>query len=201
MKKDQWIFILTNWASYENVDKSATKVKELSPKFPIRNYDFSIVHDRANLNSGLYIVFDDWNGFFDLCEKIIEKSKIFILTHTKGLLEYDNLINKGFGDVKRGQHSPEPAGKYYPEVIKILESEKSEDEVFEGVWNAVFATNKLEVALQFLHKCLGIDTPDLPGIFSKTCMTHYTSWKDSKKANDKLIALRDAILKEAGVEV
>jgi hypothetical protein len=200
MKKDQWIFILTNWASYENVDKSATKVKELSPKFPIRNYDFSIVHDRTNLNSGLYIVFDDWDGFFDLCEKIIDKSKIFILTHTKGVLKYDNLIKKGFGDVKKGQHDPKPAGKYYPEIIEILESGKSEDEVYEGVWNVVFATDKvLERKKELMVLCMCEDWINTNWATIKSNQ-HYPKVKDfiEKMAGTRY---RDAVYQENYLEM
>ncbi len=158
MKKGNWIFILTNSKSYKdvNVDQS-DKINLLDNQTPLLNSDFQEAYPINNLIPGIYIVFDDWNGFLDLCKQFNDKSKIFILTHTICTLNYDSLKDKGFVNVKKGQHDPPPAGIYYPEVIRITESGRSEDEVYEGVWNAVFADHPLEEKLKVLHLCL---TPD-----------------------------------------
>lgn len=150
----EWVFIMTNSRSYNDV-RASERVYLLDENTPVLNYEFDEVYPIDFLNPGVYIVFDNYPGFFQLCDNLGSKRKIFILTHTNCQLDYKTLSKHGFGSVKEGMHERrENNGRFYPDVIEILESAKSVDEIYEGVWNAVFAGQPLEEKLRVLHMCL-----------------------------------------------
>jgi hypothetical protein len=156
MKNDKWIFILTNENSYKTVKPESRIIYNLRSSQPILQWDFEAIDPSANLSPGLYIVFDNYGEFNDHLKKL-NKSKIFILTHTNCYWKIDKLLEIGYykNNLQKGMH--ELNGKFYPEVIEILESGNSEHEVFEGVWDVVFALHLLEAKLEFLHLCLTIE--------------------------------------------
>lgn len=153
MKKENWIFILTNPRSYRDLYLS-DKINLLDEQTPVLNSNFQEVHPNINLNPGLYIVFDDYTKFDSIIQGIVDTSKIFILTHTNCRNNFNTLSNSehGFGLVKKGKHEKQPFGEYYPEVIHILENTETSGIVYEEVWTTVFTKEaesiyKLELML------------------------------------------------------
>lgn len=159
MKTENWIFILTNRTSYKDVSRLENiprGVDELDQATPILNSSFEQIYlPIKSLKPGLYIVFDDYTGFTSLCKEIGDSNKIFILTHTNCELNYETLSRKKIGVVRSGQHAKgELNGRFYPNVIEILEKGKSANEIYKEVWSVVFADHPLEEKLNVLHLCL-----------------------------------------------
>lgn len=115
-----------------------------------------------NINeSNLFLIFDEI--IKEEFEKFIENynHKLYILKHNSPSylenIHTQEQFKEAFTDfngevvLEHGMHEPSPNGRYYPEVIEILENETKTNK-FEAILNAVFLkNNELDSRLNLLH--------------------------------------------------
>lgn len=94
---------------------------------------------------------------------------------------------------------PEEEDTLYEDIAKLIkknDGHKSFDDIYQSIPKK---NKKLELALEFLHNCLGNNTSSspLPDEF-KNCQSEYNTFRKDRN-NQNLRFLRDAMLKEAGV--
>jgi len=97
------------------------------------------------------------------------------------------------------KEQPEQIITLYGEIAKLInkiDGHKSFDDIYQSIPKK---NKKLEIALEFLHNCLGNNKtiPPLPDEF-KNCHSEYNTFQKDRN-NQNLRILRDAILKVAGV--
>lgn len=160
MRNSGFIFIITNPRSYQRVTE-CQQINILDNDTPVLNCKLNIVDLEKTLSRGLYIIYDDYQGFDNLMSNKSEKDTFFILAHTNGVNNFESLnerliVQKNLKNVFifTGIHEEPPYGKYYPEIFQLLNSGESEEQIFDIVLKYFTSLYVLDTKMKILHKCL-----------------------------------------------
>jgi len=147
------------------------------------------------------------DNYVDFTDKDIFNENTLVMHHTTPANSVDGLSKTNVIKYKQGKHENKVEDGYT--LLKYLISAWNEkenkfkpkeyEEAKQKLIDWFGLKEKLNAALEFLHKCLAGDMQDLPNNFS-SCEKHFNTWKTNQSI-DGLSDLRDVMLKEVGVDL